>query len=180
MNSAQLTAILIPFYLEERPDTAGRSISEIWAWDFEDLECTHDYIQWLFPLADCSTFNANAPIVNAEIIRAFQSDRRLSKNLLKSFAVMLHFYGLQSSENADKQIEIDRAENYPIRRQEWVNRFDHNYLRITRILKCLMTFGLEDRAQGILSLLTANLSRGSRSHWWSNISILDGCDFLRK
>ncbi|MFN6478684.1 opioid growth factor receptor-related protein, partial [Nostoc sp. DedQUE07] len=25
------------------------TIQEMWTWDFEQLECTHDYIQWLFP-----------------------------------------------------------------------------------------------------------------------------------
>ncbi len=31
--------------------------------------------------------------------------------------------------------------------------FDHNYLRITRILKCLMTFGLEDEARAFYECL---------------------------
>ncbi len=149
----QITAMLIPFYLGESNDSRGRTIAQIWAWDVEDLECTHDYIQWLFPLADRSRFNENAPIINDEIVRAFQTDRRLSANLLKSFEVMLDFYGLRSHKNLANQIEIYRAENYLIRKQEWVNMFDHNYLRITRILKCLMVFGLTDAAIGFYRCL---------------------------
>jgi Opioid growth factor receptor (OGFr) conserved region len=145
-SQSQITAMLIPFYLGEGADVRGRTISEIWQWDLEDLECTHDYIQWLFPIAEQSRFNENAPIVDDEIVRSFQTNRRLSANLLKSFEVMLHFYGLRSSENSANRIEIDRSENYLLRRQEWVNMFDHNYLRITRILKCLMAFGLTDVA----------------------------------
>jgi Opioid growth factor receptor (OGFr) conserved region len=94
-NKRQATDLLIPFYLGEQSDLRGRKIQEIWAWDFEDLECTHDYIQWLFPLNEQSRFNTDAPIINDEIVRSFQSDRRLSDNLLTSFAVMLRFYGLQ-------------------------------------------------------------------------------------
>jgi hypothetical protein len=145
-SQPQITAMLIPFYLGESTDSRDRTIAQIWKWDVEDLECTHDYIQWLFPLAEQSRFNENAPIINDEILRSFQTDRRLPANLLKSFEVMLHFYGLRSHENSANQIEIDRAENYAIRKQEWVNPFDHNYLRITRILKCLMVFGLTDAA----------------------------------
>jgi hypothetical protein len=171
INERQATAMLVPFYLGEQPDLNGRKIQEIWAWDFEDLECTHDYIQWLFPLDEQSRFNTDAPIVNEEIVRSFQSDLRLSDNLLTSFAVMLKFYGLQYI-NETKQIE--RSSDYPIRKQEWVNKFDHNYLRITRILKCLMRFGLADEARSFYRCL-AEIYRADRDRigsetfqYWTN------------
>jgi Opioid growth factor receptor (OGFr) conserved region len=47
-------------------DSEGRKLAEIWAWDFEELECAHDYIQWLFPLMEVSAFNPDAPLVNEE------------------------------------------------------------------------------------------------------------------
>jgi hypothetical protein len=127
LDDRQLTAMLIPFYLGESADSSGRTIEDIWAWDFEDLECTHDYIQWLFPLAEQSRFNENAPLVTAEIVRVFQSDSRLQQNLRRSFAVMLRFYGLQSNELETNKVEIGRSTDYPLRKQEWVTIFDHNY-----------------------------------------------------
>lgn len=63
-----LTAMIVPFYLGESPDVEGRKIKEIWAWDFETLECAHDYIQWLFPLTEKSHFNSNAPVVDLKVI----------------------------------------------------------------------------------------------------------------
>ncbi|WP_414572294.1 hypothetical protein [Nostoc sp. CCY 9925] len=30
--------MIVPFYLGERPDSEGRTIAEIWAWDFGKLE----------------------------------------------------------------------------------------------------------------------------------------------
>jgi hypothetical protein len=149
----QLTDMLIPFYLGDAPDLRGRTIEDIWAWDFETLECTHDYIQWLFPIVDRSAFNLDAPIVDAEIIQAFKSDRRLQQNLLKSFAVMLRFYGLQCQESSATTIVVSQSTDYPIRKQEWVHLFDHNYLRITRILKCLMAFGLATEARSFYQCL---------------------------
>jgi hypothetical protein len=149
----QLTDMLVPFYLGDEPDLRGRKISDIWAWDFEDLECTHDYIQWLFPIVDRSAFNLNAPIVDAEVIQAFKSDRHLRQNLLKSFAVMLRFYGLQYQESDAKIIVVSRSADYLIRQREWVCLFDHNYLRITRMLKCLMAFGLEGEARSFYQCL---------------------------
>jgi Opioid growth factor receptor (OGFr) conserved region len=140
-----LTAMLVPFHLGEKQDPKGRMIQDIWAWDFEDLECAHDYIQWLFPLSEKSAFNPDAPVVEQEVIQAFKVDQRLQQNLMKSFVVMLRFYGLQCDQKAGKVV-VSRSEDYPIRRREWICMFNHNYLRITRILKCLITFGLEDEA----------------------------------
>ncbi|MBG1244136.1 hypothetical protein F8R90_24055 [Nostoc sp. NZL] len=146
--------MLVPFYLgEEQRDSEGRMIQDIWTWNFEELECVHNYIQWLFPLPERSAFNHDAPIVDEEVIQAFQSNPHLRRNLLHSFTVMLQFYGLQRHKNNDGKIFVSQSEDYPNRKREWVCIFDHNYLRITRILKCLMTFGLENEAQAFYECL---------------------------
>jgi len=169
-----LAAMLVSFYLGEKQDPVGRMIQDVWAWDFEDLECTHDYIQWLFPLPEKSAFNADAPVVDEEVIRAFQSDRRLRQNLVKSFVVMLHFYGLRCDRKEVGKVAISRSKNYPIRKQEWLCIFDHNYLRITRILKCLMTLGLENEARAFYECLgqiyreESDRIGGDTFQYWTN------------
>jgi Opioid growth factor receptor (OGFr) conserved region len=90
-------------------------------------------------------------VVDAEIASAFQTDRRLQQNLLKSLEVMLRFYGLQFSDLVPGQIE--RSSAYPTRKQEWINVFDHNYLRITRILKCLIILCCIDMARSLYNYL---------------------------
>jgi hypothetical protein len=152
-HERQLTAMLIPFYLGEKTDPEGRKIQEMWAWDFEELECAHDYIQWLFPISEKSAFNPDAPVVDEEVIQTFQSDPRLRQNLQQSLAVMLRFYGLQRDESSEGKIIVNKSENYSTRKREWICMFDHNYLRITRILKCLVTFGLKDEAQAFYDCL---------------------------
>jgi hypothetical protein len=88
-----------------------------------------------------------------EIVRAFQNDSRLQNNLQQSLIVILRFYGLQRYENSEGKIVIDRASDYSIRKREWVSLLDHNYFRITRILKCLMAFGLLNEAQAFYDCL---------------------------
>lgn len=151
-HQKQLTAMLVPFYLGEQRDSEGRTIQEMWTWDFEELECVHNYIQWLFPLPGRSAFNPDSPIVDQEAIQAFQSNPHLRQNLLRSFTVMLQFYGLQRHDSNGK-IVVSQSEDYPNRKREWVCIFNHNYLRITRILKSLMTFGLENEAQAFYGCL---------------------------
>jgi hypothetical protein len=48
---------LLAFYRGQAPDDAGRWLKDIWEWDDEQLETTHDFIQWLFPLPEPSRFN---------------------------------------------------------------------------------------------------------------------------
>jgi len=151
-HSNQQSAKIVPFYLGEGRDSAGRTIQEIWGWDFEQLECVHDYIQWLFPSTERSAYNPDAPLVDAEVIQAFQSGSELRQNLRRSLTLMLRFYGLQRQVD-DGKVLITQSEDFSNRKREWVQRFDHNHLRITRILKCLMTFGLEDEAKAFYACL---------------------------
>ncbi len=151
MYQEQLTAKIVPFYLGQ-PDLEGRTIEQIWNWDFENLEIVHDYIQWLFPLPEKSAFNHDAPIVNEEVIQAFQTNPQLRQNLQRSLTVMLKFYGLQKHDTQE-QIIIEKSQNYPTRKHEWVNLFNHNYLRLTRILKCLIILGLTNEAKALYKCL---------------------------
>lgn len=41
---------IVDFYSGKATDTSGRTLREIHAWNYHDLENVHDYIQWLFPL----------------------------------------------------------------------------------------------------------------------------------
>lgn len=170
----QLTAKIVPFYLGEQRDSEDRTIQEIWAWDFEKLECAHDYIQWLFPLPEKSGFNPNAPIVNQEVIQSFQTDSRLRQNMLRSLMVMLQFYGLQRQENDEGTVVVIPSKDYLSRTPEWVCLCNHNYLRITRILKCLMTFGLADEALSFYECLrqiygeSRDQIGGKTFQYWTN------------
>lgn len=173
-SQENLTAMIVPFYLGERPDSEGRKIQEIWVWDFEKLECAHDYVQWLFPLTEQSHFNPNAPVVDQEVIRAFREVPRLQQHLSQSFSVMLNFYGLAITSDQRVQVTIRKSAHYPHRKKEWVNMFDHNYLRITRILKCLIAFGLEEEARAFYKCLSqvyredSDQIGGETFQYWTN------------
>lgn len=166
--------MIVPFYVGEQPDVKGRMIQEIWAWDFEELECVHDYIQWLFPLPERSSFNTDAPIVDDQVIQAFHTNTDLQQNLLKSLSLMLRFYGLQGGEDKDGRFVVTKSEEYLARKQEWICIMDHNYLRITRILKCLMVLGLKSHAQAFYQCLEQIYREESRHigggtfQYWTN------------
>lgn len=133
-----------PIYLEGPNGRSRATLEEIWNYDDNTLEGNHKFIQWLFPLEEESDFNPGAAMTNAEVKKAFRQDPGLQEKMRKSFAVMLKFYGLT---------ETGLAPNFNERAQVWLNRGNHNYLRITRILTSLRLHGCEAEAKRFFSLL---------------------------
>src|SRR3954467_6467146 len=139
---------LITFYEGTGTDDRGRRIDEIWRFSHEELESVHDYIQWLFPLMERSAFNPGAPLVDDDTIARFQEDAVLRDNLERSLRVMLDFYGLAIAGH-----EILRVPTFSARSRNWLTPHNHNFLRLTRILKSLSLLGLPDRAMQLLAWL---------------------------
>lgn len=151
---------LCQFYRGEETDTEGRMIQDVWDYNLEQKENQHDYIQWLFPTKNLSDFNFNAPLLTSQDIQAFKNDPLLKKNLKRSFVEMMHFYGFEYQENTNKVI---RASNFNERIKVWLNPNNHNYYRITRILDCLNTIGMENEKNAFYeALVKLNDDFGSR------------------
>jgi Opioid growth factor receptor (OGFr) conserved region len=144
--------VLISFYLSQSTDNRGRTIDEILTWDNNSLECTHDYIQWLFPLREASGFNPDAPVLDDQQIAAFRASDELRERLSRSFKLMLSFYGLQC-DDAGEERHISKGKDFGQRSQTWLTPGNHNYLRITRILTSLRLLGLEEYAGAFLAFL---------------------------
>ncbi|XP_068170518.1 opioid growth factor receptor-like isoform X2 [Antennarius striatus] len=128
------------FYLGLKPSAPdGVYIQEFhdWAGDYDALEHVHTYIQWLFPLQEPG-MNSEATPLTKEEIKCFLDNSTAKYNLLKSYKLMLDFYGIELCN--EKTGEVKRALNWK-ERFENLNNHTHNNLRITRILKCLGTLG---------------------------------------
>ncbi len=124
------------------PDHQGRYLSEILHQDDFWLEVTHDYIQWLFPTMEFSRVTSDAPVITSRIIATFRQDEILQTHLTASFHRMLYFYGLCCTGD-----EIQKSDNWNERKENWFLLDTHNNLRITRILKSMMTLGMETEAR---------------------------------
>lgn len=160
---------LLAFYYGSHPDDRGHFLAEILQQDDLWLEVMHDYIQWLFPLSEPSRVTPWAPLVDREIVSAFQGDSLLQDHLLASFVRMLSFYGLRRQEG-----RVVKGESWADRKHNWFTQDTHNNLRITRILKSLATLGLRHEAQGFLACLKELRElepdcgvRGTAYRYWS-------------
>ncbi|XP_009702688.1 PREDICTED: opioid growth factor receptor, partial [Cariama cristata] len=115
------------------------NLLESWWDNYEVLEENHSYIQWLFPLREHG-MNWRAKPLTCQEIQAFKKSKEVMQRFVRAYQLMLRFYGIVLLN--EETGELKRAENWAERFQN-LNRFSHNNLRITRILKCLGEMGYE-------------------------------------
>lgn len=147
---------IVDFYSGKTTDTSGRTLREIHAWGYNELENVHDYIQWLFPLPEPSQYNPDAPVLDAGQIAKFHADAELRGQLLASFDKMLAFYGFERN-----HLSIVRSTSWEERSRNWLRTGNHNHLRLTRILKSLSLLGLKEYAHALFEALNTVFSEQS-------------------
>jgi len=142
---------LTDFYRDEAPDDEQRMLSRMWQWSDEDLEITHDFIQWMFPLAERSQHHPDAPVILPMEIAVFRADERIQENLRRSYKRILSFFGLAASDVG----EVVEGPNFEERVPDVWAAPNHNWLRITRILRSSRLLGLAIEAAGLFNRLEA-------------------------
>ncbi|KAJ6559061.1 opioid growth factor receptor conserved region-domain-containing protein [Mycena vulgaris] len=155
-------------------DLLVEEIHKQWKGKYDTLERNHGFIQWLFPIREHGMNYESQPLQPHEIA-AMKADPSVLQRLLASYRLMLDFYGMELV--TESTGEVGRSLNYEPR---YVNLFNssHNYLRISRILKCLSEFGYERLNAGfLLHVLNEQSEAGklnkpglcsSMDRWWAN------------
>jgi len=124
---------IIDFLEGKAPDSYGRTFASTLDWTDIQLECCHSQVQWIFPLHEESKHAENYPIVDKDVIEKAKKSVNIKCNLMLAKDRFEKFYGMGDYEDIDKQ-------------RKWCKNRDHNLLRITRIIRCLRLFGLEESA----------------------------------
>ena len=142
---------LLRFLEGSGPDGDGRFIDEVLAFDDTQIEHIHTFVQWLFPLDEPSRAQPHSPVLaegEAELIR---QSNLAQQNLLMATERMLAFYSMN---------------------RHWLGRFDHNHLRISRIIASLRLLRGEFAAAMFLREIEALVEKGgnlvnpeSRKYW---------------
>nr|GAT60172.1 predicted protein [Mycena chlorophos] len=152
-------------------------LHERWLGDYSKLERKHGFIQWLFPIREHGMNYESQPLQPHEIA-GIKEDTTSMKRLLTSYRLMLDFYGMQLV--SEETGLVDRSlppRNFTPRYENLVYS-SHNYLRISRILKCLSEFGYERLNAGFLLHVLCEQSESkqlnvsrlcvSMDRWWAN------------
>lgn len=119
--------------LASKPDEAYvTEFHEEWYEDYNSLEREHGFIQWLFPLFLNSGVNWQAHKLGRGEAREIRRDLNAAANVVKSYRLMLNFYGFElADENTGKVVPI-KDEKLRNERFENFNYSSHNYLRISK------------------------------------------------
>lgn len=131
-------------------DHRGRSLDELQDQDHDALELNHDYIQWMFPLPEPSGANAQASTLTEADIAAFRGNPALRMKLNTSFRIMMRFYGLDLM-GTESGLLVKEIPTFEERRRIWLSPLNHNYLRLTRILRSMTLLGCAPHAKALLT-----------------------------
>ena len=132
---------LVNFLTNNEPDFKNRFLNDIWNFSDEDIEYTHDFIQLLFPLNEKSSAISNGIYLDSnEAILRIKANKLATENIVKSSKWFLSFLA---------------------RNSHWKRKHDHNYLRITRIIKSLRLLVSDQEAnkfyESFMQLVDENL-----------------------
>lgn len=172
---------ILDFYCFNGTDSFGRTVEDMIKMTDDQLEASHDVIQWLFPLHEESNYNPDCPILNKEQVDVLLNDHRCrheaQKKMYKVVLRFMRFLGF------DLQLPLINQTNLyggiyvhdPVsekNRKNWQTRGNHNHLRITRAIRSLRLFGLEEEAQRVFdavskSALEANCISENTMRYWT-------------
>ena len=126
----QLNYLFYANQVESKPDGALLdTIHREWPYKFSTLELHHGYIQWLFPVFESGGMSFSSEELGHEEARLMRSDLAMAVRLLKSYKMMLQFYGCILVDYSSGRIA--RHPTIWHRRYRNLVSHPHNYLRIS-------------------------------------------------
>ena len=145
---------IVGFLEGKLPDHRGRILAMLLQQTDHQAETNHDYIQWLFPLDEPSRSVNGAPVLTALDIDEIRQSSLAQANLGESARWFIGF--------------LERNDH-------WITKYNHNHLRITRVIKSLRLLASDEAADEfrdkVLALAGDNLNlvdQKARAFWNSN------------
>ena len=143
--------MIITFLEGTGVDAYDRQLDQILTETDKYWDRTHDFIQWLFPLTEPSRSVRSAPILtNGEIKQIRESE----------------------TAQANMQRSVLRYKEFLAGTTKWRSGYDHNHLRISRVIKSLRLLVSDEAANGFKYWVAGQLGdqidsihAESRRHW---------------
>jgi hypothetical protein len=138
------------FYTNKCPSGEGLFLKDMWDFNDWQMENTHHFIQWMFPIELESKHYKEAPVVSDDdLYEAFKSDE-FKQNLLKSLYKIEDFWGFDVVHDGCPERDKN-FRNFLTR--DWFTPYNHNFIRIPRVLHSLVIFGLQKEALELLDYI---------------------------
>jgi hypothetical protein len=144
---------IVGFLEGKTPDHRGRILAMLLQQTDHQAETNHDYIQWMFPLDEPSRSVNGVPVLTELEIDEIRQSSLAQANLAKSARWFLGF--------------LERNDH-------WITNYNHNHLRITRVIRSLRLLASDEAADEfrdkVLALAGDNLNlvdQKARGFWRS-------------
>ena len=162
---------VLQFFIGKGVDSRGRTHRDIAAFGQNELENSHDYIQWLWPLHEPSAYAVGAPILTPAMASSLAESDIAHARFVEAISIFRNFLGVAIVVDADivaLPLHVDGASSARI--AMWAHEGDHNCLRITRILRSLRLVGMDQEAKAFYRDVSAvgraaGLSPRTLSYW---------------
>ena len=133
-------------------DFKGRTLEDIWSFSDKEIEENHDFIQIVFPLNKHSQSVFHGYYLDSDqLVDELKENSQIRENILKSSKWFLSFL---------------------TRNDHWTSRYDHNQLRITRVIECLRLLVGNDEAdnfyKSVLELCKEKKINKTTLDFWKN------------
>ena len=142
---------ILAFLSGHGTDDQRRSILDLINRDDEFWERTHDFIQWLFPLAEPSRSVRNAPVLTHDEIKQIRESETAQANIQRS---------------------VLRYKEFLASTTKWRSGYNKNNLRISRVIRSLRLLVNDEAANGFKYWVAGQLGdridsihAESRGHW---------------
>ncbi|CUG93400.1 opioid growth factor receptor-like protein, putative [Bodo saltans] len=122
--------------------SAATTTTSTWFGNYNRLEAEHSFIQHLFPIQEGAGLSSCSQRLQKHEIEVMKTDPAIQERLLRSTETMLDFYGILF-ERVAEGFKLSRCIETCDEQFRNLNIYSHNYLRITRICKCLGDLGFE-------------------------------------
>jgi len=152
----------VAFYRNQTPSLPDGDLVDVihdtWKGQYQKLEMHHGYIQWLFPVFENAGMNFESSPLSKPGAAIIRSEPDCCKRVIKSYRLMLGFYGFVLEDERTGRIGRD---SNPEDRFDNLNYSGHNWLRVSRILTSLGELGFARYKGELIKALEAEVKAGT-------------------
>jgi hypothetical protein len=154
---------IVNFYINQDKNSEGVSLEEILSYSDIKFEACHNFVQWVFPLHEKSLHSKSSPQLSKEDVEILSNSLIAKNNILKALERFVQFL----NETKDP---LEICYNALPSKKHWTTEGNHNFLRITRIIRSLRLFGLHKEAKDFYDYVVKifnynNLNKNTIYYW---------------
>ncbi len=137
---------VIEFYLGLRKTEHNFTLEQLWELKPAAIGDAYFYIPWLFPVDDFFYWRKPSLLLKPEDVEQFKNNPEIQQKFLKSFDVIMDYFGIYRVNN-DLFVKEEIAN-----RHYWLRNIGHETKKIARVIKSLYVCGQPELAKKLQQL----------------------------